>query len=86
MVKSLAANGQPIDEAMIKSFSLPQRRPHADLRSGIIAFAIGLGFFVFAGAIPDDEGTQIMAALGSFPILIGLALITFWFFVGRKAE
>jgi len=85
-VQSLAAAGQPVDPEVIKSMGVPGKRPHSDLRGGLIAVAIGLGFAVLGAAIPEDEAGPMMLAMGSFPIFIGLALIGFWFFVSRKTE
>lgn len=84
MVQKIAEAGAPLDSDMIKSIGMPQKSPHADLRSGLIAIAIGLGFVAIGAAIPDPEAAPVMAAMGAFPFLIGIALIGFWAFAGRK--
>ncbi len=84
MVQSLIASGQTVDDKLLKSLTVAQKGPHADLRGGLISIAVGIGFTLMGRAIPEPEAGPIMAAIGSIPILIGLALIGFWFFVGRK--
>lgn len=83
-VQSIAASGQNVDETLIKSFAMPVKRKNSDLRSGMIAIAIGLGLLFSSGVADDSEAQAGLAALSSFPILIGIALLAFWFFVGRK--
>lgn len=85
-VQSIAASGQPVDPELIKNLGMPGKRAHSDLRGGLIAIAVGLGFAVMGQAIPDPEAGPMMLSLGSFPIFIGLALIGFWFFVSRKTD
>ena len=84
MVQAMAASGNPVSEDMIKSLSVNHKKPHNDLRWGLIWIAIGLGTVFFAGAIPEEEGTAMVAAIASFPILIGLVLVAFWALISRK--
>lgn len=84
MVQSIAQAGVPLDPELIKSISLPKKSRHADLRTGLIAIAIGIAFALVGGSIPDPEAGPVMTAIGAFPSLIGVALIGFWFFTGRK--
>jgi len=71
---------------LIEAISLPRRQPHTDLKRGMIAIALGLAAIILGALIPDDDATVILAGLAAFPIFIGLALLGFWYFVGRKAE
>jgi hypothetical protein len=55
--------------------------PDRDLRTGIVLVAVGIAFVVMAATINHVEGDEeawILAAMGSFPGLIGLAHIAFW--------
>jgi len=71
---------------LIESISLPRRQPHTDLKRGMIAIALGLALFILGAVIPDDEATVVFAGLAAFPVFVGIALLLFWYFVGRKTE
>lgn len=86
VLQQYAASDKEPPQDLIKAIGLPRRQPHTDLRRGMLAVAIGLAFFILGAVIPEEEATTIFAGLASFPILIGLALLLFWYFVGRKAE
>ena len=78
--------GQPVPPEIIESLhfderSKPAGSPDRDLRSGIVLLAVGLAFVVLAATIDYVEGDEeawILAGVGAFPGLIGLAHIAFW--------
>ena len=84
--------GQPVPPEIIESLHFDERAkpissPDRDLRSGIVLVAVGLAFVVLAGTIQYVEGDEeawILAAIGAFPGLIGLAHIAFW--LGRRGR
>lgn len=86
MVESLADKGQTLDQDLIRSVAFPARGKHADLRLSMILIATGLAFITLGAFIPEDEAQAALAGLGSFPILIGLALLAYWFLIGRKSD
>ena len=86
VLKAMIDKGTDITPETIHAIGFTPIRRNTDLRNGLIAVAIGLGFIIFGTAIPDDEAPAILRGIASFPILIGLALIGFWYFFGRKDE
>ena len=46
-----------------------------DLRRGVIAIALGVGFFVFGQVVGEPDAEQPMMAIATFPFLIGLAYL-----------
>lgn len=84
-VQKIAESGAQLDPELIKAIGMPGKSAHSDLRGGLIAIAIGISFAIVGLAIPDPEAAPAMTAVGSFPFLIGVALIGFWFFTGRKS-
>lgn len=78
--------GQPVPPEIIESLhfderSKPVSSPDRDLRSGIVLVAVGVAFVVLAATIDYVEGDEeawILAAVGAFPGLVGLAHIAFW--------
>ncbi|WP_017931651.1 DUF6249 domain-containing protein [Robiginitomaculum antarcticum] len=86
VLQQYAVSDKEPPQDLIKAIGLPRRQPHTDLRRGMLAIAIGLAFFIMGSVIPDEEATVIFAGFASFPILIGIALLLFWYFVGRKTE
>ena len=71
---------------IIKAIGLPRRQPHTDLKRGMIAIAIGLAICVLGLVADGKDETAGLLGLSAFPIFIGLALLGFWYFVGRKTE
>lgn len=88
VIQSMIAKDVEITPALIKSVGFQAKRAHGDLRTSMILIAIGVAMISFGRAIPDDDGEAqaIFAGLSSFPILIGLALLAFWFMVSRKEQ
>ncbi len=56
---------------------LTPKRPHSDLRSGLIAIAIGMGVMAMLALLPGADGTW---AAGLIPLLVGLARLINWKF------
>lgn len=84
MVQAMSASGNPVSEDLIKTLAVQHKRPHADLRTGLIWLALGLGLLIFAQAPGDDEAARIISAVASFPILIGAVFTGFWAVITRK--
>jgi ABC-type transport system involved in cytochrome c biogenesis permease subunit len=86
IVQAMIANDKEITPELIKSVGFTPTRRHGDLRTGLILLAIGIAFFIFGGMIPEDEAQAVFAGIASFPILIAIAMIAFWYFVSRKDQ
>lgn len=84
VVKEMIAKDVEVTPEIIKSVGFKPKRTHSDLRTGMIMIAIGLGFIVFGGVVPEEEGKAALGAIAMFPILIGIALLIFWYAISRK--
>lgn len=76
--------GQELTPELIKLMGDPPRHPKADLRRGIIALAIGVGFAVFGLLLGEEDAIQPLLGVASFPCVIGLAYIIMWLTMGEK--
>ena len=56
----------------------PLRRARDDRRGGLIAIAVGIGLFVFFGAMRADGIPDGLKWLGLIPGLVGVALLINW--------
>ncbi len=86
VLQQYATSGKEPPTDLVKSIGLPIRQPHTDLRRGMIAIAIGLAICVLGLVADGKDETAGLLGLSAFPIFIGLALLGFWYFVGRKTE
>lgn len=84
VMQALVNKGETLTPEIIQSLGVKPQNRHGDLKTGLILIAIGLATILFGGAIPEDEAKQVFAGLAMFPLLVGIAFIGFWFFLGRK--
>lgn len=84
VIKQMIASDKEVTPEIIKAVGFAPKRTHTDLRSGLILIAIGIAFMLFGNVIPDDEAPEIMRGVAMFPTLIGIALLSFWYFISRK--
>jgi hypothetical protein len=87
-IRAALDKGQPLTPEVLKEIGDASRSPHADLRRGIIAIAIGLGIIAlgfFGVDLSEEElvsgGTLI--GIGFLPLLIGIAYLALWKFSPR---
>lgn len=85
VMQAMVNKGDTLTPEIIQSLGVKPQNPHGDLKTGVILVAIGLATILFGGAIPDEEAHQVFAGFAMFPLLVGIAYIGFWFFLGRKA-
>ena len=86
IIKSMLDKDTSVTPELIKSVGFTPRRSHNDLRSGMLWVAIGLATVLFGGAIPEEDAAQVFAGIAMFPMLIGVALLIFWFAISRKDQ
>ena len=86
VVKEMIARDKDVTPEIIKAVGFAPKRTHTDLRNGMILVSVGIAFMLFGNVIPDDEAPQIMRGISMFPTLIGIALLSFWYFVSRKDQ
>jgi len=85
IMKAMVDKGDQLTPEIIQSLGVKPQNHHGDLKTGLILVAIGLATVLFGGVIPEDEAQQVFGGLAMFPLLVGIAYIGFWFFLGRKA-
>jgi hypothetical protein len=88
-IRAALEHGQTLTPEVLKEIGDASRSPHADLRRGVIAIAIGLGIMAI-GAFGIDlseeelvsQGTLV--GIGILPLLIGVAYLALWRFSPRS--
>ena len=78
--------GHDLSPDLIESLASNIGSPQADLRKGIVALAIGAATFGFAVLVGEEDAVGPLMGLAMFPILVGIAYLLLWVFVGRKKE
>lgn len=86
VLEKLIDNNKEISPDIIKAVGIIPKRAHADLRTSFILIAIGFATMILGQFIPDKEANAVFGGLSMFPILIGIALLAYWYLIGRKAE
>ena len=85
-VRAAIDHGQELSPELIEGLMESLTPPHADLRRGIISIAIGIAIFIFSGLVGEEDAQGPLMAIAMFPILIGVAYLGLWFFIGRKKK
>ena len=85
VMQAMVNKGDKLTPEIIQSLGVKPQNRHGDLKTGLILVAISLATILFGGVIPEDEAQQVFGGLAMFPLLVGIAYIGFWFFLGRKA-
>lgn len=85
-VRAAVERGDPLSPELIEALATSVTSPHADLRKGVIALAFGAAFYLMGFFIGEPDAIGPIAGVSMFPILIGLAYLGLWFFIGRGRE
>lgn len=83
-VRSAIERGDPLSPEIIETLAMSLSSPYADLRRGVISVALGIAVFIFARLIGEPDVQGPLMALAMFPILIGVAYLGLWAFIGRR--
>ena len=83
-VRAALERGETMSPELIETLANSISSPYADLRKGVISLALGAAGMAFAVLLGKDEAISPIMALSTFPILIGLAYLGLWYFIGRK--
>lgn len=83
-VRTAIERGDPLSPEIIETLASSLTSPFADLRRGIISLAVGAAVCLMAILLDEPDATGPLTALSMFPILIGLAYLGLWFFIGRR--
>ena len=84
VLEAMTQKGEPITPATINALGIRPRNRNADLRTGIILIALALAFFMLGGIIGEEDAIRGLSGIAMFPLLIGVAYVGLWVFIGRK--
>jgi hypothetical protein len=83
-LRSVIDKGQELTPELLEKIGEPKQPANADLRRGIIAAALGLGFAAFGIVLGEDDAVRPLVAIAAFPFVIGLAYLGLWFFRDKE--
>ena len=83
-VRTAIESGQELSPELIEGLMDSLTNRHSDLRRGVISIAIGAAVFAFASLVGEEEAEGPLMALSMFPVLIGIAYLGLWYFLGRN--
>jgi len=84
VLETMTQKGESITPATIHALGIQPRSAHADLRTGIILIALALAFFALGAMIGEEDAMRALSGIAMFPLLIGIAYVGLWVFIGRK--
>ncbi len=70
--------GNELTPELLDRLAAPKQRQSSDLRRGVIALSIGIGFAVFGTIIGEPEAVRPMIGVGMFPAIIGIGYLILW--------
>ncbi|MGB5622182.1 MAG: DUF6249 domain-containing protein [Gammaproteobacteria bacterium] len=79
-VRAALDKGAELSPELLQQLGEPQRPKNADLRRGIIGVFLGIAFGAFGVLLGEEDAVRPMLAIGSFPLLIGVAYLGLWKF------
>ncbi len=83
-VRAAIERGEVLSPELIETLAVSISSPYADLRKGVISLALGAAGMSFAVLLGEEDAARPIMALSVFPILIGLAYLGLWYFIGSK--
>lgn len=83
-VRAAIDRGESLSPELIETLSVSISSPFSDLRKGVISLALGAGGMCFAVLLGEEDATGPIMAMSAFPILLGIAYLGLWYFIGRK--
>lgn len=84
LLETMTNKGEPVTPQTIYALGIRPRNKHADLRTGVILVALAIAIVLFGGVIPEEDAQRGLAGISMFPLLIGVAYLGLWAFIGRK--
>ena len=83
-VRAAIDRGESLNPELIETLAVSISSPYADLRKGVISLALGAAGMSFAALLGEEDAMGPIMAMSAFPILLGLAYLGLWYFIGRK--
>lgn len=74
-VRAALDKGQELTPEIIERLGQKRQTSQEDLRRALIWLAVGLGFVAFGLLLDEEEAVRPLIAVGSFPLLIGIAYL-----------
>jgi hypothetical protein len=84
LIGKMIEKGDTVTPETIRALGIQPGNPHRDVKTGMVLISIAFALIVFGQVIPEDEAATVMLGFATFPLFVGIALITFWYFFGRK--
>ncbi|MDH3589132.1 MAG: DUF6249 domain-containing protein [Gammaproteobacteria bacterium] len=82
-VRQAIEKGHELSPELLARLGEPNDPKTADLRRGIVAVAVGMGFAVFGVVLGEQDAIRPLIAVGTFPFLVGVAYLGLWLFTKR---
>ncbi len=84
VLDTMTQKGESFTPETIHALGIRARSRYADLRTGIILIALAIAFFAFGAVIGEEDAIRGLSGIAMFPLLIGIAYVGLWVFIGRK--
>lgn len=84
VLEAMTHKGETITPSTIHALGIAPRSRFADLRTGIILISLALAFFLLGVIIGEEDAIRGLSGVATFPLVIGLAYVGLWVFIGRK--
>ncbi|MGI9265790.1 MAG: DUF6249 domain-containing protein [Gammaproteobacteria bacterium] len=78
-LRSVIDKGQELTPEVLDKIGEPKRPSNADLRRGVVAMSLGLGFAAFGIILDEQDAVRPLVAIAAFPFLVGVAYLGLWF-------
>lgn len=85
-VRTAIERGEALSPELIETLAMSLTSPYADLRKGVISLALGAAGMAFATLLGKEQAVGPLMAVSAFPIVVGIAYLGLWFFIGRNKE
>ena len=83
-VRAAIERGEVLSPELIETLATSIASPYADLRKGVIFLALGAAGIAFAALLGEEDAIGPIMAVSAFPVVVGLAYLGLWFFIGRE--
>lgn len=83
-VRIAIERGESLSPELIETLAMNVASPHADLRKGVISLALGAAGVAFAVLLGEEDATAPIMAVSAFPVVVGIAYLGLWLFIGQK--
>jgi hypothetical protein len=77
-VRIALERGQDLSPELLDRLGEPQKSAFGDLRRGLIAIAIAVGFGGFGLVLGEEDAVRPLLAVSMLPLFIGFAYLILW--------